>query len=275
MNLPRRGAVSGFSLIEVLIVVVIIGILLALALPAFSRWIADTRLRNQAGYVMSGLQLAKGEALKRNAVIRFQLVSDLTNACAVTANSNLWLVSHGDPGADPANSCNLVADIAATDTTANEPYGTPPVLLMKGVTEQQTTAQTVITATAPGIATAFMDPIVCFSGTGRLARVANVNMTSNTGVAVAVGQCVASMNPGTTSAPSITIDFNDPATQDGNSATTGRGLCFDDSAAPAGGFHASGTVRCQRVLVSPSGEIRMCDPGLSAAKHPGDPRVCS
>ena len=40
--------------------IVITGILLALALPGLSRWIADTRLRNQAGYVISGLQLAKG-----------------------------------------------------------------------------------------------------------------------------------------------------------------------------------------------------------------------
>lgn len=271
MKARRRDAVSGFSLIEVLIVIAIIGILLALALPTFSRWIADTRLRNQAGYVVSGLQLAKGEALKRNAVIRFQLVSTLTNACVVSANSNLWLISHGDP----TGNCGLGESILNADTTGNEPYGTPPVLLMAGTTEQQTTAQTAIAATAPGIATANMDPIACFTGTGRLARVANVAMTSSTGVAVAVGECVASLNPGTTSAPSITIDISDPATQDANSLISGRGLCFDDSALPPTGFHASGTVRCQRILVSPAGEIRMCDPGLSAAKHPNDPRICS
>lgn len=261
-TLPRN-AVSGFSLIELIIAITVFGILISMGLPAFSRLIADVRLRNQAEYVFSGLQLAKGEALKRNATVRFQLVSTLDNGCVVVGplegvtNSNFWLVSHGDPTAK----CGLVESILNTDTTANDPYGAPPVLLIKGSREQQTTAQTRISVLVNGLDA---DPIACFNGTGRLNR-----------VLIASGLCTPSMNPAITAAPTVTIDITDPATQDANSAVTGQGLCFSDDAAAPAGFHANGTVRCQRILISPAGEIRMCDPGLSAAKHPNDPRVCS
>ncbi|MDP2792887.1 MAG: GspH/FimT family pseudopilin [Sulfurisoma sp.] len=252
MKAFQRGAVSGFSLVEVMIGIVIFGILLSLGLPAFSRLIADMRLRNQAEYVLSGLQLAKGEALKRNATIRFQLVSTLDTNCAIAASSNLWLVSHGNPTSD----CDLAESMQNADTTGNRPYGTPPVLLIKGSQEQQTTAQTTIAVAATNVTTA--DRIACFTGTGRLSRIWN-DSAIPTAPEIA-GGCSASMNPATTAAPSVTIDITDPTS----------GTCFTDAPTPS-----TGTVRCQRIMVSPAGEIRMCDPGLSAAKHPNDPRVCS
>lgn len=252
MKTLRRGAASGVTLVELMIGIVIFGILLSLGLPAFSQFIADVRLRNQAEYVLSGLQLAKGEALKRNATIRFQLASTLTNGCAVATSSNLWLVSHGDPTAN----CGLTESILNVDTTGNRPYFTPPVLLIKGPQEQQTTAQTTIAVAANNVAVA--DPIVCFNGTGRLSRIWNDSATPT--APEISGGCSASMNPATTAAPSITIDITDPLS----------GTCFTDAPTPA-----TGTVRCKRIMVSPAGEIRMCDPGLSPAKHPNDPRVCS
>lgn len=33
-------------------------------------------------------------------------------------------------------------------------------------------------------------------------------------------------------------------------------------------------MRCLRITVSSGGQVRMCDPGVSAATDPGDPRLC-
>jgi type IV fimbrial biogenesis protein FimT len=270
MTTYRPRSSVGFGLIELLIGIAIFAILFAIALPTFSRLIADVRVRNQSEHILAGLQQAKGEALKRNSTVRFQLVTTLDSACVPTAaNSNLWLVSHGDPTAR----CHLTESILNADVaaTANAPYATPPVLLIKGTAEGATTAQTSLTVTAANVAAA--DPVVCFNGTGRLNRVWANNSTPP--APEIVGGCTVSMHPANTSAPSIRIDITDPSTQDASSAVSGVGLCFTDATTIPAGFHANGSVRCQRIMVSPAGEIRMCDPGLAPAKHPNDPRVCS
>jgi type IV fimbrial biogenesis protein FimT len=50
------------------------------------------------------------EAVRRNATVRFQLVSNLTSGCALSASSLDWVVSQ----ADPAGAC----DAAPSETTA-------------------------------------------------------------------------------------------------------------------------------------------------------------
>lgn len=57
---------SGFTVIELMIVIVIAGILLAIALPSFRDSIDRNRLRSITNTLYGDLQFAKSEAIKRN-----------------------------------------------------------------------------------------------------------------------------------------------------------------------------------------------------------------
>lgn len=70
----RQG--SGFTLIEMLVVVAIIGILAALAAPSMTRLLERGRLRGAAEQVASDLQLARTEAIKRNQDVKVTFSSD-------------------------------------------------------------------------------------------------------------------------------------------------------------------------------------------------------
>lgn len=66
----------GFTLIELLIALAIAALLLMLAAPGLSVWIADNQIANGAQLIEGGLQFARAEAIKRNDQI--QLVLDPT-----------------------------------------------------------------------------------------------------------------------------------------------------------------------------------------------------
>ncbi len=57
---------AGLSLVELLVVLIISGFLLGSVVPSFYKLIQETRLRSAVEHLMSGLQLARSEAIKRN-----------------------------------------------------------------------------------------------------------------------------------------------------------------------------------------------------------------
>lgn len=73
----------GFSLIELGIGLLLISIITVLAAPAFNVWVQNARIRNAAEGILNGLQLARAEAVRRNASV--QLVFDIGAAWTVTA----------------------------------------------------------------------------------------------------------------------------------------------------------------------------------------------
>ncbi|MBW2342352.1 MAG: prepilin-type N-terminal cleavage/methylation domain-containing protein, partial [Deltaproteobacteria bacterium] len=57
---------NGFSFIELLVTIVILGIVALIAIPGFSRWLPNYRLRAATRDVFSNFQHARLTAIKRH-----------------------------------------------------------------------------------------------------------------------------------------------------------------------------------------------------------------
>jgi type IV fimbrial biogenesis protein FimT len=106
----RPRVSSGFSLIELMITLAVLGMMFMIALPNMGTWLQNTQIRTSADAMQAGLQLARAEALKRNTTVRFQLVDTLTSACAQSATGRSWVVSLADT--------NGLCNVDASETTA-------------------------------------------------------------------------------------------------------------------------------------------------------------
>ena len=101
----------GFSLVEVMVVVAIIGITASIAMPSYRAWIANTKVRTATESILNGIQKARSEALMRNTAVSFNLGanSSWTVQC-VTAASCPDL--NGDPVEERFNDEGGTQDIA-------------------------------------------------------------------------------------------------------------------------------------------------------------------
>ena len=94
--LSQEEAQQGFTLIEAVITVSLIATLLALGISGSAKWTRDARIRSMAESIQSGLQLARVEAVNRNALTRFQLVTGLDTSCELSNSGGVWVVSMND-----------------------------------------------------------------------------------------------------------------------------------------------------------------------------------
>lgn len=69
----RRHAMRGFTLVELMVVVAVLAALLGVGAPSFMEWIQNTRIRSAAESLQNGLQIARAEAVRRNANVEFVL----------------------------------------------------------------------------------------------------------------------------------------------------------------------------------------------------------
>lgn len=91
-RLPTFKNNHGFSLVEVIIVLVIIGVLSAIAYPGVSKWIPSYRLKEASRDLFTNMQKAKIEAVKENKdwAIYFDVANDRYYVCSDAGADDDW-----------------------------------------------------------------------------------------------------------------------------------------------------------------------------------------
>ena len=160
-------SLAGFTLIELMIAIAIVGILFVAGLPEASNWIQNTKIRTASESISNGLQLARGEAVKRNTRIQFMLTNNTPNA------ATLPTLAAGNTG--DLTGVNWVVMnyestgvYTTTDFVQGSDFSSPNVTVNAG------------------------DATIVFNGLGRndLASTSTIQVTNPTG-----GACVAASGP--------------------------------------------------------------------------------
>ena len=166
---PSAGCTraGGFTLIELMIVLVIVAVLLVIALPSFSVVSLRTKLKSYANEIVSSAYLARSEAIKRNAPMTLCASSD-GDTCAGGGDWDQgWVVM--DPNdtvikrQQPLSSGIKVFALSSLHTMTFQPSGittTPTTMTIcqqspeEGIEEREirisTTARPRVTTTTDG-----------------------------------------------------------------------------------------------------------------------------
>lgn len=119
--MQRRNKHSGFSLIELLVVLAILAILGGMVAPGLKSWMLRYRLKSAAMDLYSNMQLAKISAVKENSrwIINFNSSGTYDVIRCITATCN-------DPGGTEPNDYQISKSVNfATDYSGDIRYGHP------------------------------------------------------------------------------------------------------------------------------------------------------
>jgi type IV fimbrial biogenesis protein FimT len=121
---------------------------LAAAVPAFTTWIGNSQIRNTAEALLSGIQLARAEAVRRNIRVRFQLTDSAAADCVISGTGTNWVIS----AQDVTHQCNVTPAEPPITLISSNPY-----IIRTWFNAASSLHATVTTE----------KPLICFDGLGR------------------------------------------------------------------------------------------------------------
>lgn len=84
----RHRRHAGISVIEIVVTMAILGFAFMVAIPNFTTWIYNTKIRTAAESISYGLMLARTEAIRRNSAVRFTLESATSSGWTIAVDSD-------------------------------------------------------------------------------------------------------------------------------------------------------------------------------------------
>lgn len=154
----------GVTMMEVMVSIAVVAIIAAIGIPSLSTWLQNTQVSATADSVMTGLQLARGEAVRGNVRTRFQL-----DDAGGRASWNVVTDSLPAQGTFPA--ANLVQTAGAQSSGSNARLG------VSTATPAATSCCTTAIAAGTGMGTNPL-PGVVFSAFGQVVSDATVTTVS-------------------------------------------------------------------------------------------------
>ena len=130
----KSGTAQGFTLVELMVGITIVGVVIAMGMPEFTTYLQGSKLANSAYSYLSGIQLARAEAIRRNLPVQFILTDDpisnpnIQNTAALNPAGQNWVVRVSDP-AGPTPPFTLVQAKSAQEG-ANSSAGGSSVLVV-------------------------------------------------------------------------------------------------------------------------------------------------
>ncbi len=90
----RASRERGFTLIELMVTISLLGVLLGLAAPSFSLWTRNAQVRTVSDALQGGARQAQTEAVRRNRQVVFFLSNDAgcSASTAPAANGTFWAI---------------------------------------------------------------------------------------------------------------------------------------------------------------------------------------
>lgn len=93
---------AGFTMVEIMVSLTVLGILIMMALPSFGDWLQNQQLRAGSEALLNGMQTARAEAIKRNLPVQVVIgpgtgwtVTEALSGAAIQARSK----NEGSPNA--------------------------------------------------------------------------------------------------------------------------------------------------------------------------------
>ena len=127
---------SGFSLVELAVVIAIAGILSSIAIPAYLSWLPKYRLKNAAMDLRANLNSTKFEAIKNNTnwAVVFDMGTDSYHICSDNGANDTW----DCPGGDDTVEKSIVFSDYNAGVKFTSVTGGPLVFTNRGMTNNVT-----------------------------------------------------------------------------------------------------------------------------------------